>query len=379
MDEIQTESEDGEKTEINGVLPVDRNYNWEDYKLDEKSVQDFVSPDNIEEQIMAMIESRGVTGRYPRFTLSGPTGTAKTLAVRNIATQLDAPFFYIQGSDGLREEDMIGMPTYVGDQTWWSDGKCVKALLSSREQPTVLLLDEVNRAPERAKFVLFNMLDDRCELSIRPRSETISGDPMNLIVFATMNEGEEYIVNGIDRAEKRRLGAKWELNHLGLINPQQEAELITNRTPIYYRLSLQMVKAANELRRMAQDKETVVDAGISNAIITDWARTAYSLKDVEDDPLMTSCEKEILNQYYNDNDREYEVVRSTFESHVLSAPVLPEDADGYFGEVEENLHYECSECAWKASQSETSTFTKTFNDCPQCESRNTVRVTVAEQ
>ena len=91
----------------------------------------------------------------------------------------------------------------------------------------------MNRARPEAKSVLFSALDHRATVELEGgRNEIIKGDAENLIVFGTINQGRGYKVQPMDIAEKRRFGAKWDVDYLGVTYPDREAQLIEERTGI---------------------------------------------------------------------------------------------------------------------------------------------------
>lgn len=259
-------------------LPVNRDYNFND-KIPEK-VPSYKESGTEKTRILAEIRNREETGQLPRYLVSGPTGTGKTHLARSIAKEREDPMFVIQGKYALDSSDLLGSPVLVNGETIWTDGVLTKALIASQEQEVVLLIDEVNRSRPESKGILFSALDDRCEVVLDARNgETIKGNPENLVVIGTINEGKDYTVQDMDKAEKRRFGRKFEVEYLGLNHPELEKELLAERTPVFPDLADKIVETANEIRRASDNPDSVINTGIPTSALLDWSRTAYSYSD----------------------------------------------------------------------------------------------------
>lgn len=268
--EVDTESDSTTKE-----LPVNRDYNFSD-KIPE-DIPEYKESGTERTRIMAEIRNKTETNQLPRYLVSGDTGTGKTHLARSIAEERESPLFVIQGKYSLDSSDLLGSPVLVNGETIWTDGVLTKALLASREREVVLLVDEVNRSRPESKGILFSALDDRCEVVLDARNgERIQGNPENIIVIGTINEGSEYAVQDMDKAEKRRFGRKFEVDYLGLEHPELEAEIMEERTPVFNELASKMVEASNEIRRAKDNSGSVIDSGIPTSALLDWSRTAFS-------------------------------------------------------------------------------------------------------
>lgn len=268
-----TTSRDSENTAKE--LPVNRDYDFSD-KIPE-DIPEYKESGTERTRIMAEIRNKSQTNQLPRYLVSGDTGTGKTHLARSIAEEREAPMFVIQGKYSLDSSDLLGSPMLVNQETIWTDGVLTKALLASQEQEVVLLVDEVNRARPESKGILFSALDDRCEVVLDSRNgETIKGNPENLIVIGTINEGSDYAVQDMDKAEKRRFGRKFEVDYLGRKHPELEAEIMEERTPVFNQMASKMVQASNEIREASENPGSVIDSGIPTSALLDWSRTAHS-------------------------------------------------------------------------------------------------------
>lgn len=368
--------------EHGGLLPVDRRYDWSEMRLDESDVPDYISANGEYEDIVQEIETRKETGKLPHFNISGPTGCGKTTLAERIAVDMNAPVFEIHCHEGLRPSNLLGMPTYVGDETWWIDGPAPKALLSSQEQPTVVILDEVNRTSSRVLGVLMSMLDHQARVTLDARGgETVEGKPQNLIVFSTMNEGEGYVVNSVDTAQKRRLGNKYYTDYIGMNDPTAESDLIAERTPLSRETAIEMVECANSIREKA-DSDSAVSMGVPTDTMLDWAATAWAYKDhtTSKGPLVKAGERAVLNKFYRGDDREEDTVRTTIEDHLEGMPLDPEDVDedemSVMSDdvaedddtisVSDDTYLMCESCGWYNRAEDASDDVATTMTCPEC-------------
>ena len=312
---------DDQRTTITG-MPVDREYDFEEYH--QTDVSRYIQNDDELDRMQADIRMRKITGKLPRFLLGGPTGCGKTHCARYLASRLDAPLITIQGKYSLHESDLLGSPALIDDQTVWNDGPLTRALFASREGLVVLLIDEVNRIRPEAKGVLFSALDDRGCVELDGRGgEIVQGDPQNLIVVATVNEGPEYVTQRLDRAERRRFGNKFSVTYLGLIEIEKEARLVSDQAPISLPLAVEIVKAANDIRMQAHDENrSAINAGVPTAMVLSWARSAFAYHDAGlDDPVVEAARDAVLRPFYDENRAAQEQATQIVKDRLSGIPV----------------------------------------------------------
>lgn len=322
-------------------IPVDRDYNWDSHKLDPDSVADYVDTNGEYEDMQAEIALRDKIGKPPRFRMTGPTGCGKTTAGEALAIEFDAPTFIIECHDGLRPNNLLGTPAYVGDETLFVDGPVTKALLASEAanrddtdfDEVFLIFDEVNRTTSRTLGVVMGALDHRAEVTLHSRGgEVIKGDPMNLVTVCTMNEGSEYIgTNPIDRAQKRRFGNTYEVDYIGMNDKQAEVDLLVENTGVDSDVAGKMVECANDIRQRADADDGKIQSGLPTSTMLDWAKTAhgYAVTDRTADggPVLKAARRAVIEPFYGDGGRETDAVETAIESHVRGLDVSLGTAD----------------------------------------------------
>jgi len=184
----------------------------------------------------------------------GPTGAGKTHAPKKLAEEEGARYYEVTMKDSVDPSDMEGYPNVLDDLTTWVDGPIVEPLLASREGFTVLVLDEVNRAPPSVRSVFMSVLDKRAALGLPARGgETVHACKENLLVVTTRNPSDsaDYDTYDMDRAQASRLGRYNEVDYLGANHPDREAELVAEREGVDQGWARNLVDAANDVREAA--------------------------------------------------------------------------------------------------------------------------------
>lgn len=295
---------DGEAGGDGAEMPVlgDRDYDWSQYVSDPGAAV-YVEVDGEKSDIDAILNARHDTEQLPRTRLTGPPGTGKTTLVETIAAERQWPLFTVQVTAGMRDADLKGSPHLVGGESVWVDGPVTKWLLCSQDRPAVLLIDEVNRAHFHRKSTFQSALDGRAEVTLDLRGgESITGEGLDAVSVATMNEGPEYETHPIDPAEKRRHGNVWGVPYLGLVDRQREVDLLTENAPVDEPVAELLVAIANTVRELAlEDSTSPIEKGIATSTLIEWGQTAAAYRGADrPDPILRAAETRVLGVHYED-------------------------------------------------------------------------------
>jgi len=123
----------------------------------------------------------------------------------------------------VEPEQWFGKDRLNSSQTWYRMHRFVQAL----ETPyAVVLLDEINRPHPEVLHALFGLLDWRRSMWVDDLGRDVSV-AAGVVLFATINEGEDYTVNPLDGALRERFGRALEMKY----PPKREtAEILWRRT-----------------------------------------------------------------------------------------------------------------------------------------------------
>ena len=128
-----------------------------------------------------LVESWGIGLLYPgHVVLGGVPGLAKTLAIKTLASLIDAQYSRIQFTPDLLPADVIGTMVYSQkDETFQVKKGPVFA--------NFVLADEINRAPAKVQSALLEAMQER---QVTIGNETF-GLPKPFLVLATQNPIEQ--------------------------------------------------------------------------------------------------------------------------------------------------------------------------------------------
>ena len=142
-----------------------------------------------------LIQQKLLTKRKA-FLLKGPAGTGKTQLTYLISRFMDAKYVFFQCTYGCSEDDLLYK--YIPSETTKSGikitlGPVPLALLASKTQKVVLVLDEFDKTRPSTDALLLDLLQNfRVSLYIDEGEQIIEGDPKNLVIFLTSNEMREF-------------------------------------------------------------------------------------------------------------------------------------------------------------------------------------------
>lgn len=346
-----------------GLMPASRDFDHESL-IPTESVT-YVPTDGELDKLRIYIENAAEMEVGVRARIGGDSGVGKTTLAKFLAYDYEMPLYTIQGRYTMRESDLLGTPMMAADgSSQFVYGKLVRALLSSRERPTMLLIDEANRARVQALSVLFPALDHRAEVTLEgPRGgEVITGNSNNLIVIATVNEGPEFVTEREDDALNSRFGKKFNIQYLGLNDIDAEADLISERTGIHQPIAVEMVKVANTIRTKSREKQSSIRSGLPTRALINWAESALLLgKGGLADPIMEAAKDDVILPLYDGDNAAMDEVTGIIEPKLSHAPVDPEQWAIY--KSDETVI--CEDCGFEASRAkaERDGITATM-DCP---------------
>ena len=365
-----TQADAGLDDDGNTLMPVNRGYDFSDHGV--QDVNEYYATNGELRRLNARVN--GTSGEPVRALIGGHTGTGKTTLAANVAATAEAAYFEVAMRDDMNDGGLFGSPTLAGDSTLWVDGTVTKALMASasperqvaegwaadadaaHDGPVVLLIDELNRAPAKAKNALFAALDHRCTVTLDgPRGgEVIRGDAENLIVLATINEGNEYHgTHRMDAAEVSRWTNRYESGYLATYDVsggeyegvEQEAELLASRQGVPAAVARDMSRVAAEVRAEATDPtNTTINVGLSTRNILAWAASALDYAEAGvDNAIVEAAKDSIMSAYASPGDEDaYDEVLAFVEDAFNGAPL---DAADYEAHTADEL-VRCGSCSW---------------------------------
>jgi MoxR-like ATPase len=203
--------------------------------------------------------------RAKNIMIIGPSGCAKTMAARCVATALKRPFekFNIGSTQDARAT-LIGNTTYKKETgTIFHKSAFVKAISTPK---TVVLLDEFTRGTHDAWNILMTVTDptQRCLRLDEDEESSVINVAEDVSFIATANIGNEYTATKVlDKASARRFPIKLEMSPLkGKELRHLFSILFPKRTVAQEELMKTLTKISDDL--IAQCK--IEDASISTFI-----------------------------------------------------------------------------------------------------------------
>lgn len=183
--------------------------------------------------------------RHQNTMLVGPTGTGKTDIIIRICKALDIPCrVYDMGAMMDPLTDLLGSHRLENGSSKFDYSKFVRDI----QEPGVILLDELSRAPVMTNNILFPCLDTR---RVLPVEIADSNGPREIPVhpectfIATANIGSEYSgTNELDTALENRFMSI----QVDYLPKTIEEQILTIRTGCSSAIASKIVNVANTLR-----------------------------------------------------------------------------------------------------------------------------------
>ena len=239
-------------------------------------------------------------GGMRALCIFGPPGVGKTALAHAVAEAWGAEEIYFLAHHWVSEEDLfvrldparvagLAGGVYFEIEESYRPGVLLRAALSSKEKPTVLILDEWDKAPERADALLLEFLQEGKVFG--SFGECWEASPERLIVFITSNELRDLSEPLLRRVLRYRMG---------FLPPEIEADLIRKQSGVSAAVARLIVAFMTAIR----------NKGASSPSLQEGVRLAQSLEVAE------SAEdlKVLLEGWLCKTPEDYEVLRQEFKA-----------------------------------------------------------------
>jgi MoxR-like ATPase len=213
--------------------------------------------------------------------IEGPAGVGKTQLAKSVAAATGAELVRLQCYEGLDEaralyewnykKQLLRIQAAGGDQSWdathddifTDEFLLTRPLLTAirRDEPTVLLIDEVDKTDVEVEGLLLEVLSD-FQVTI-PELGTVTATRRPFVVL-TSNATRE-----LSEAVKRRCLYL----HIGYPDAEREREIVLGHVPgLESKLATQVVDVVTQLRELELKKAPSIAETI------DWAHTLVALQ-----------------------------------------------------------------------------------------------------
>ncbi|MCC5994590.1 MAG: MoxR family ATPase [Candidatus Aenigmarchaeota archaeon] len=163
-----------------------------------KSLYDFLIENefHIDKNLADLIERIITSSSRKAILLRGPAGVGKTQLTYLVAQWLGATYVFYQCTYGTSEDELLY--NYVPSETTKSGIKLIlgpipRALVASKSNKVILVLDEFDKTRPSADALLLDVLQNfRVALYIDDNETIIVGNPENLVIFITSNDMREF-------------------------------------------------------------------------------------------------------------------------------------------------------------------------------------------
>src|SRR6478735_2740923 len=243
--------------------------------------------------------------------VEGPAGVGKTELAKAVARATGADLVRLQCYEGLDEARALYEWNYkkqllriqaAGDQSWdethddifTDEFLLTRPLLTAirREDPTVLLIDEVDKTDVEVEGLLLEVLSD-FQVTI-PELGTVSAVRRPFVVL-TSNATRE-----LSEAVKRRCL----FLHLDYPDPEREKAIVVSQVP-----DVDEVLARKLVDVVAQLRDLELKKAPSIAESVDWARTLVALEVGDLDPATVDATLGVVLKHASDHEKALKALR----------------------------------------------------------------------
>ena len=193
---------------------------------------------------------RNVKFRKRPTMLTGPTGTGKTELIRMLGEKLSLPVHICDmGSMHDPLAQLIGQQGLVGGENGSVTEFQYAPFTELIQQPGIILLDELSRAPQQANNILFPLLDKRrclyAELAGDKGKRVIQAHP-ECVFLATANIGSAY--TGTETLDEA-LSNRFDIIDLDYLSREDETALLVKVTGINENAAKIIASVCEDVRR----------------------------------------------------------------------------------------------------------------------------------
>lgn len=205
--------------------------------------------------------------------LTGSSGSGKTELCTYLAKQVGRPICVLNlGAMTEARMSLIGNVNYSPEKgTYFSESRFVRAITTKN---TIVVLDELSRAPRDAFNILFPVLDSRRELAVDEAGDKVIKVAEGVCFIATANVGTEYTgTSAIDRALKDRF------SQIEIDFPPKDNEiaLLVARTGIPLKFAGYLVGIAGNQRMRANNDMEFVEQISTRMLLNAAQQYAFGL------------------------------------------------------------------------------------------------------
>ncbi len=196
--------------------------------------------------------------------LEGVPGLAKTLAIRTLASVIDAKFARLQFTPDLLPADLIGTMIY-------SQKKEEFIVKKGPVFANFILADEINRSPAKVQSALLEAMQER-QVTIGENTFTLD-DPF--LVMATQNPIEQEGTYPLPEAQVDRFMLKVIIDYP---EPDDEKLIMRENLAPKFPVANQVIKTSDVVAARGVVREVYMDEKIENYILSIVFSTRYPSK-----------------------------------------------------------------------------------------------------